>query len=980
MAKSGTPLGIGLAIDFAQLDKDLGKVADKIEGVGKDVSLKVGTLAGAAAKGDIKGEQLQAQVAQIGVALSTGMASGVRASSALILGLGARMNSMLDSLAGTAITMFKRIDAAMKFPLWDTALARAENRFSHFFRVGKVGMSNLDKAMGGGMGKIAQMAAKILVPLFEDLGKKIGEQIGMGIKSLIPIVQQTASEISKSMTDAAVSMSTNMTAAIKALSSSFQGLGKIILQTNADADKLGATMTAAYRKFGKFPEEKPKKALIAGFPRDIGATRAAQEAMFEPAPAKPEFRGARPAPQMGKGYAQVFRESIAYAKAFQQALGSLRDPAIILNEHIKNIPKSMGQTIKASEPFQFVARALSGAAAGAVGLIRAYRSVANVVSSLGQIHKQTYSKIFADHNLFIASSMAVYKSVVHIGRGLLDLVTLRAFRRVGDDAASANKNIKATGSSIGKLIGSVTRLGLEMTAALGFIGIGYKIVQFFTGGTKAAAELNATTNRTKMVFGETFGAVNEQAEKLARVSGTTKASQLELAASFGAMAQGAGVGEKKAAEMSMQLTALATDFTALGIPIEEAGEAIKTGLSGRAISLKQFGAQIDETTTKTYALKHGLLNTREGLNAQATFAARAGLVMQGLGYIQGALAKGANTASVQFQRAGGGIALFAEKVGEALMPAIKMGTVGFNTLLGGILDLMTRGAPVISSWVASVSDAINSVIALVKDVGPAIVENITWAWEEAKQGPLSFVTSSLEWMVDFAAGVAQLAKLTVRYPQDMWKIATLEVGAFVENTIRWISTMPENFSRILNWIGSNWHNLLVDMGSFFMTVGNNIITNAVNLGQAIWAAIQGQPWELAWTPLLKGFEAVTEKLPEMIRPDLIDVSKEVQSIWDEISKKEFKRPKLLTTAPEAEFGKGKFTPPETAQVEHKLGGALEMGSKEAFSAISRGVLTGRESTTSAVKEGVKVQRDIHAAVKEQTATMKERMAKMIEVK
>src|SRR4051812_37536253 len=118
MASKGQPLGIGLGIDFSTLDADLNKVADRIEKVRREASIKVGSFAGLAASsradkggsgsGGMRADELAAQVQRVGISLSQGVASGVRTSSALLLSLGARMNSMLDRLAGTTITMFER--------------------------------------------------------------------------------------------------------------------------------------------------------------------------------------------------------------------------------------------------------------------------------------------------------------------------------------------------------------------------------------------------------------------------------------------------------------------------------------------------------------------------------------------------------------------------------------------------------------------------------------------------------------------------------------------------------------------------------------------------------------------------------------------------------------------------------------------------------------------------------------------------------
>ena len=62
-------------------------------------------------------------------------------------------------------------------------------------------------------------------------------------------------------------------------------------------------------------------------------------------------------------------------------------------------------------------------------------------------------------------------------------------------------------------------------------------------------------------------------------------------------------------------------------------------------------------------------------------------------------------------------------------------------------------------------------------------------------------------------------------------------------------------------------------------------------------AIQGfwdtGKWNFNWTPLLDGFKATTEKLPELIKPPLISAQKQIDAITQKISDADAKRLGLL---------------------------------------------------------------------------------------
>jgi hypothetical protein len=235
MASSGNPLGIGLAIDFASLDADLSKVANRIEQVGSEVSLKVGSLAGLAAKGGVGADQIGAQVSQIGMSLSQGMASGVRASSAVLLSLGARINAMVDRIGGVMITMFNRIDTAMKGHRWTNLLTGLSNTLGNFASGSGKALSPLDKAMGGAFGGIAKRASSVFNTMFVNLGETMTKamdkaagamtkEMANAAKMIARIMISSMNQITIAVKDLAATMSTSMLKAIDSIAHKMKDL------------------------------------------------------------------------------------------------------------------------------------------------------------------------------------------------------------------------------------------------------------------------------------------------------------------------------------------------------------------------------------------------------------------------------------------------------------------------------------------------------------------------------------------------------------------------------------------------------------------------------------------------------------------------------------------------------------------------------------------------------------------------------------
>lgn len=518
------------------------------------------------------------------------------------------------------------------------------------------------------------------------------------------------------------------------------------------------------------------------------------------------------------------------------------------------------------------------AAAAVVKLGQGFYNLRSYVSSIGDPARRTFTELF------------------HIG-------TLGVFRRLGNDADGAT-------GRVGGLASRITSLGRDMLVAFGVAGLTYKFAEGIKSGIKAASDLNESISASKEVFGSSFGKINAQVEANTKAFGLMRRSQIDAANGFGSLAQGAGYGQKASAEFANTFAMLAADLASFkNLSFEDATAKLTSALAGESEPLRRFGVLIDDDAVKAYALSHGLATSAKSIDNHAKMAARAALIQQGLSAASGDLARTADSAANQFRRAGGGLANFAERIGQLLLPAINLGVGAFNELLASALDVFEGSLPTIQSWVGYLSSAMETVGRVTRNLGA------------------------------------------------YWRVALLRVGEFAANAVAWLNTLPQNFGPVVEWIGRNWANMLRDLIDGTAAAFTNLGINVVNFAKAFWNALSGGDFQFSWTPLLDGFTAATEALPELIRPELISVQDEIDRIWAEVDAKErdraAKMAKILprpkdTLKPAAEASK---------EVERKLAAAVEIGSSASYSIVQANRVGGRSDGIKSVAQHTKATAD-----------------------
>ena len=154
------------------------------------------------------------------------------------------------------------------------------------------------------------------------------------------------------------------------------------------------------------------------------------------------------------------------------------------------------------------------------------------------------------------------------------------------------------------------------------------------------------------------------------------------------------------------------------------------------------------------------------------------------------------------------------------------------------------------------------------------------------QTVVAWGTAIKEWVMD----KIELAGLFVRNWPDFFNIAAIEINQKVNDIGAALATIPENLQIIGTYIATNWRALIVDAVSATGAAFLNLGTNVGNLAAAIKGFFEGKGWHFDFTPLLDGFKATADKLPELAKPKFQDVSSQaIKEINDKINQQELNR-------------------------------------------------------------------------------------------
>lgn len=220
-------------------------------------------------------------------------------------------------------------------------------------------------------------------------------------------------------------------------------------------------------------------------------------------------------------------------------------------------------------------------------------------------------------------------------------------------------------SGVSKLEAGFRKLAL---AAAAFVGV-QQLASFVTGAIKQFSNLQESTSKAEVVFGDFADTVLNFTANAPEQLGSTSAAALEAASSVGNLFLSIGFGQEAAAGMSTQIVQLGTDLASFNnISVDEALEKLRSGLVGETEPLRTLGVLLSEAAVNAKGFELGLGGVTGKLSESEKVQARFAIIMEQTATAQGDFARTSDGLANSQRSVTAAFQEFQARVGEALAP------------------------------------------------------------------------------------------------------------------------------------------------------------------------------------------------------------------------------------------------------------------------------------------------------------------------
>jgi 3D (Asp-Asp-Asp) domain-containing protein len=182
----------------------------------------------------------------------------------------------------------------------------------------------------------------------------------------------------------------------------------------------------------------------------------------------------------------------------------------------------------------------------------------------------------------------------------------RREQRAAQKTAAARKRAANPGllrRTPGAIRGQVRDVG-GLAPGVGVAGAAILARQGIQG---ASAEAESITKNQRL-FGQFASNIEKFADRSGRAFGISRRAALEYTGVFGNLARSQKIGEQGSASLSVRLTKLAADLASFNnTSIEDALEALRSGLVGETEPMRKFGVALSATAVQAEAARLGLV-------------------------------------------------------------------------------------------------------------------------------------------------------------------------------------------------------------------------------------------------------------------------------------------------------------------------------------------------------------------------------------
>jgi len=258
----------------------------------------------------------------------------------------------------------------------------------------------------------------------------------------------------------------------------------------------------------------------------------------------------------------------------------------------------------------------------------------------------------------------------------------RDIKRAIKDLQSLQKDGGKTSQSLGSSFKDIAAKAALVGGAIA--GVGAVINTF----VQSASNLAESQSKVGVVFAENADEVMAWAKQSAVAFGQTEQQALEAAGTYGNLFQAFGLTRDAATEMSTTMVELAADLASFNnTSIDDAIEALRSGLSGETEPLKRFGIALNDSRMKAEAMALGIYEGTGALNAAQKAQAAYAVIMKDTTLAQGDFARTSDGLANQQRILEAQFGNLVAQLGTALLPAALAVVGALNTMIGSVTNV-----------------------------------------------------------------------------------------------------------------------------------------------------------------------------------------------------------------------------------------------------------------------------------------------------
>lgn len=286
----------------------------------------------------------------------------------------------------------------------------------------------------------------------------------------------------------------------------------------------------------------------------------------------------------------------------------------------------------------------------------------------------------------------------------------------GQIAPGLSSGVEALGDSLDAAATS----GVSLQTLLAGLSVGAAVAGL-RELADAASDLEESTSKATVVFGQQFSGIQRFAEGAAAATGLSEQAALEATATFGNLFQALGSTREEAAAMSPDVVQLAADLASFNnIGVDEALEKIRSGLVGEIEPLRSLGVSFLAADVKAKGMALGLADANGELSEGAKVQARLALITEQTTLAQGDFSRTSEGLANQQRILQAELGNAAAAAGTLLLPAFQALVGAGRDAIPALQQLAANLLPALGSAIENLAPLLGTSLDLLLALSPAL--------------------------------------------------------------------------------------------------------------------------------------------------------------------------------------------------------------------------------------------------------------------